>query len=277
MQDRPTQAEGLPDLHRRQMGRCRVRQDVPDLRSLHRRALGADPRVRQGRCRPRRGGGRARLRERAVAADDADRARQGHAPHRPADREARRAPGPDRGARQRQADLRDGGADQVHAGVVLLLRRAGGQNPRRGGAGRPAGPLQLHPARAGRRVRVHHAVELAADADGVEAGAGAGGRLHRGDQAVGVHLRLAAGVHEAGDRGGGLAARRRQCRDRLRRGRRRAAGDASQGRQGRLHRRHGDGRARQRAGGQDPSRRCRWSSAASRPTSCSTTASSTMR
>ena len=73
-------------------------------------------------------------------------------------------------------DLGDGGADQVHAGVVLLLRRAGRQNPGRGGAGRSARPLQLHPERAGRRVRVHHAVELAADADGLEAGAGAGGR-----------------------------------------------------------------------------------------------------
>ena len=104
---------------------------------------------------------------------------------------------------------------------------------------------------AGRRVRVHHAVELAADAGGLEAGAGAGGRLHRGHQAVGVHLRLAARVHEAGDRGVRPAARRGQRRHRLRRGGRRAAGDASQGRQGRLHRRHADRRPRQRAGGQD--------------------------
>ena len=55
---------------------------------------------------------------------------------------------PDRGARQRQADLGDGGADQVHARVVLLLRRAGRQDSGRRGAGRPARPLQLHPARS---------------------------------------------------------------------------------------------------------------------------------
>ena len=39
--------------------------------------------------------------------------------------------------------------------------------------------------------------ELAADADGLETGAGAGGGLHRGHQAVGVYLRFVAGVPEA--------------------------------------------------------------------------------
>ncbi len=58
------------------------------------------------------------------AAMTPDGARQGAAPHRRADREARRAPGADRGARQRQADLGDARADQVSARVVLLLRRA---------------------------------------------------------------------------------------------------------------------------------------------------------
>ena len=143
----------------------------------------------------------ARLRDRTLAGHDADGTRQDHAQDRRADREAWRAPRQDRGARQRQADLGDGGAAQVPAGVVLLLRRAGRQNPGRGGAGRSPGPLQLHPEGARGRVRVHHAVELAPDARGLEAGAGAGGRLHRGDQAVRVHLGLAARVHEAGDRG----------------------------------------------------------------------------
>jgi acyl-CoA reductase-like NAD-dependent aldehyde dehydrogenase len=48
----------------------------------------------------------------------------------------------------------------------------------------------------------HHAVELAADPDQLEAGAGAGGRLHGGDQALGIHLgldgRVRRAVHEAG-------------------------------------------------------------------------------
>ena len=57
------QARGVPDLHRRQMVRGRLGQEVSDLRPLHRRAVGADPRVRcQGR-RPRLRGGLARLRQ----------------------------------------------------------------------------------------------------------------------------------------------------------------------------------------------------------------------
>ena len=51
---------------------------------------------------------------------------------------------------------------------------------------------------------VDHAVELAADADGVEAGAGAGGRLHGRDQAVRVHVGVAARVHEARSSEAGL-------------------------------------------------------------------------
>ena len=54
----------------------------------------------------------------------------------------------------------------------------------------------------------------------LEAGAGAGGGLHRGHQTFRVHLGFAARIHEARDRGVRPAARRGQRRDRLRRGRR---------------------------------------------------------
>ena len=76
--------------------------------------------------------------------------------------------------------------------------------------------LQLHALRAARRGRRHHAVELAAAADRVEARARARGRQHGGDQALRVHLGLRARIHEAG-RAGGLPARRGQRRHRLRR------------------------------------------------------------
>ena len=50
-------------------------------------------------------------------------------------------------------------------------------------------------------------VELAAAAGRLEAGAGARHRLHGGDQAVGIHLRLAARIHAARDRAGRRARR----------------------------------------------------------------------
>ena len=90
---------------------------------------------------------------------------------------------------------------------------------------RQAGRVQLHEVRAGRRGRLHHAVELAAAAHEPQARARARGRQHGGAEAVGVHVGVAARVRQAG-RGRGLSARRRQRRHRLRRGSRRRAGRA---------------------------------------------------
>ena len=61
----------------------------------------------------------------------------------------------------------------------LLLRRRRGQDPGRDDPGRQAELLRLHPARAGRRGRGDHAVELAAAAAHVEARAGARRRAAR--------------------------------------------------------------------------------------------------
>ena len=95
---------------------------------------------------------------------------------------------------------------QLRAAVVLLLRRPGGQGAGRGHSARQERLLQLHALRAARRGGRDHAVEFAADADRLEARARAGGRQHGGDQAVGVHLGLGAGVRQAGG-GGGLSRR----------------------------------------------------------------------
>ena len=133
------------------------------------------------------------------------------------------------------------------------------------------GLLRLHAARAGRRGRRHHALELAAAAAGLEDRARAGRRLHGRGQAVGVHLGLHAGVRRAVRRGR-LSARRVQRRHRLRRTRSapplvehplvRKISFTGSDATGRLHQR--DGRPRLQA-------RQPWNWAASRPTSCSTT------
>ena len=74
----------------------------------------------------------------------------------------------------------------------------------------------------------------------------------------------------------GISAGRRQHRHRLRQRSGRAADHAPARREGRVHRRRPDRRARLWAGGARASRRSRWSSAASRPTSFSTMRISTM-
>ena len=122
-----------------------------------------------------------------------------------------------RGPRQREAARRDERADGVHGAVVPLLRRPRRQDRGLRPSDRQARHVQLHALRAARRRRGHHSVELAAAADGVEAGAGAGGRQHGRDQAVRVHVGVGARVHEAG-RGGRISSRRRQRRHRLWRG-----------------------------------------------------------
>ena len=93
----------------------------------------------------------------------------------------------------------------------------------------------LHAARADRRRRADHPVELPAADGGVEARPGAGHRLHRRAQARRADAadRAAAGrAHRRGRR----ARRRRQRGARLRRDRRRGAGRPPRRRQGRVHR-----------------------------------------
>ena len=63
---------------------------------------------------------------------------------------------------------------------VPLLRRRRAHDARRGRRRVPAGLHEHDPPRSGRRGRVHRAVELSADDGGLEAGAGARRRQHRG-------------------------------------------------------------------------------------------------
>ena len=108
--------------------------------------------------------------------------------------ETRRGAGPHRIPGQRQAAARDARPTRGPARVLLLLRRAGRQDPRRDHPGRQPANAELHPARTARRGRRHHSVELTAAADRHQAGPGAGRRQHHGDQALRAHLGLAAGA-----------------------------------------------------------------------------------
>ena len=111
---------------------------------------------------------------------------------------------------------------------------------------RPPAP-RLHAARAGRRGRGDHALELAADDRLLEARARPGRRLHRRPEAAGGraadHPRARRPV-----RGGGLPGRRAERGDRARRDRRRGARPPSRRRQDQLHR-HARGRSRDRGRG----------------------------
>ena len=101
-----------------------------------------------------------------------------------------------RGRRRRFATWRDyfryyaGFADKVESAVI---------------ADRQEGRVRVHEVRAERRGRDHHAMELAADADELEARAGAGSGLHRGGQAVRIHVGVDARVRGAASRRRGLA------------------------------------------------------------------------
>ena len=118
-----------------------------------------------------------------------------------------------------------------------LLRRLGDEGRGRDHPGLDPRPAlaQLHAARAGRRRRPDHPVELPAADGGVEARRGARVRQHRGAQARRADAAVGAAPRRAA-RGGRHPARRRQHRHRLRRDRRRGARRASRRRQGRVHR-----------------------------------------
>ena len=143
-----------------------------DLRSGDRGAARRGAGGRRRGHRPRRARRAARLRERTVAAHDAVGARPLHLEARRPDRAAQRGVRAARDARQRQAAR--GRARRRRAArrrPLPLLRRLGDQDRRRDHPGldpRPA-HARLHAARAGRRRRPDHPVELPAADGGVEA------------------------------------------------------------------------------------------------------------
>ena len=153
-------------------------------------------------------------------------------------RQARRA-GVDQ---RRQADPRLQGDRRGHRHRCAgILRRHGDQDPGRHDPG--ARPLHQHDAaRAARRRRRNHPVELSAAAGGVEDRAGDRGRQHRGAQARRAGLPVGHVSRQAVP-GSRHSARRRQHRAGLRRGRRPRAGAAPHGRQGDVHRRDRDRQA----------------------------------
>ena len=133
--------------------------------------------------------------------------------------EARRA----RVAQRRQADPRfQGDRRGDRDRCAGIFRRHGDQDPGRHHSG--AGPLHQHDAaRAARRHRRHHSLELSAAAGGLEDRAGDRGRQHRRGQAGRAGLPVGH-VSRQAVRGGRHSAGRRQHRAGLRRGGRRGAG-----------------------------------------------------
>ena len=171
-------------------------------------------------------------------------------PGRP-DRAEQGRVGRPRNARQWQAPARRPGRRPApHRQVLPLLRRLGRQDSRQDHPRR--GPLLLlHAARAGRRRRPDHPVELPAPHAGLEVGPGPGHRLHGGAQARGADPADGAARRGPGP-GGRLPGRRHQRRPRLRPHRRCRPLRPHGRRQGRLHRRvphrpdhHGGGRQEQ--------------------------------
>ena len=209
-------------------GRGRRRCRVPEMGAHH--AAGAVAEAAAGRRPDRAAGGGVR--------------RAGVAQHR-------QAAGP--GAGRRAAGDRR---------LLPLLRRGGAL--RAGGRGRrvPAGPDQHDPARPGRRRGPGRALELPADDGGLEAGAGAGGRQHRGAEAV----RADAADHAQArrDPGRDLSVGRGQHRGRPRRHGGRTAGQPRPRAHGLAHRQP-RGRHQGPGGGRAPRPSAPiWSSAARR-------------
>ena len=123
---------------------------------------------------------------------------------------------------------------------------------------------------AGGRVRGDHAVEFPGRDDHPQGGPGAGGGLHHRRQAGLADAAVGAGAGRTGAacrRAGG----RLQRRDRQRHGDRRRADRQPGGAQAHLHRLDRDRPPAGRAMRTDRSSACRSNSAATRPSSCSTT------
>ena len=199
----------------------RQRQDVRDDQPRHRRGHRQRRRGRQGRRRPGRQGRPQGVREGPVAEDGRPRAR-------PAAQQAGR---PDRGEHRRAGRARDrsttasrsrdahGRRPAADDRLLPLLRRLGRQDPRQDDPDRRP-VLLLHAARAGRRRRADHPVELPAADAGVEVGPGPGGRLHGRAEARRADAADRPARRRAGP-GSRLPRRRHQRRPRLRRDRRR--------------------------------------------------------
>ena len=217
---------GLPDADRRRVGgrRARGRRSRASTRSPGSRgrpSRAAAPRTWTPRCGPR--GPRSRL----VAQDDRRGARAAAAAAGRADRRERRAHRGGRDDRQRQADPRDGGP-AARAGRLLPLLRGRGRQDRTARRSRPTATnffiytLREPVGVVGAITPWNSPVLLMS----LEAGAGAGRRLHGRGQARRAGAGLDAGVRGA-VRGGRVPARRLQRRHRLRRRGGRAAGRAS--------------------------------------------------
>jgi hypothetical protein len=160
----------VQDAYRGRRGGRPLRQDLREHQPLYGKGLGHGARSGR-RGRGRRGAGRSPGFRRGTVGQD-DRHREGAfdpAPRRPPRGERRRhRRGREHG--QRQAPAGDERAAQCFVGVVLLLRGGSGQDPGRDHPLRQAELLRLHPARAHRRSRGHHPVELAAPPAHLQAG-----------------------------------------------------------------------------------------------------------
>ncbi len=232
----------------------------------HRRDDGSgvrhDPGRYAGRYRPRGRRGQGRLRN--LVGRVGSRARQAPATRR---RGARSAPGRDR--RRDHARGRDAegsvGRDPGRHGHLRVLDRSGAcvdlrVRRRQRGSRRP---------RAGRRRRLHHALELSAQPDRREGRVRAGCRLHRRAEAVGG--RAGQRVHARGDHPRRrLPGRCLQSRLRRRPGRGRGLGLASRCRHDLVHRIDACRASAWPSSRRSRSSGSRWSSAASLRTCFST-------
>ncbi len=269
--NRPAQDSSNKTPDRRQMGQRRQRQNLRhDSTRPPAKSSPTWPRpTRPTSTRPsRRPGGRLK----AGPWQQMSAAERGRLLNRLADliEEQQRGTGGPRNAQQRQTDQRflERRLAADHR-LLPLLRRLDRQNSRQDDPGQRAVFL-LHAARAGRRRRADHPLELSAVDAGVEAGSGAGVRLHRRDEAGRADAALGASRGRA-DLGGRFSARRREPAAGLRTDRRPGHLAAPGNRQGGLHRLdrsrppdHGGRRADQpqagdaRAGRQEPEHRlCR--------------------
>ena len=209
---------------RRQMARGRVRQDLRNPQSGHRR--NARP-CRRRRCRGHRPRRRRRTRAPSTAPGASSSPRNGsdpaasspiwwsaisrNSPRSTRSTWARRSPAP-RGNRQRAL-----GMLRFYAGMATALHGETIENSL------PGEYRVLHAEGAGRRGRRDHPLERPADRVDLEDRSGAGDRLHGGAEA----RRGGAADPAAPGRtvpGGRRAARRGERRARLRRDRRRRAG-----------------------------------------------------
>ena len=190
------------------------RQDLREPRSGDGRA--ASPPFPEGDGQGRRRGGRRcprRLRVRGVAGAAPGRPRQDALAGRRADRRehgrARRA----RDARPGQADRGLEGRDPRRRGALPLLRGLGDEDRGRDPASLDPRRLPLHAARADRRLRADHPLELPHQHRELEDRPGARLRQHRGREAGRAGLADDAPARRA-DPGGGYPGRRLQHRHR---------------------------------------------------------------